>query len=914
MINPNIGNRARLRKLISFILILIFIFNFFLINNFNIQNNNSFIQDKNIHHSDPVFPKPSDDPSELLDPFTKNFSKIEDYFLTEFESSLSTYDIPTYIRSKDSGGTALDDAIYSGDNLLLYRTLLDADYNQSETFKAYVDLKSTPLWIIENESTFDYGFVRKIDNSTGDIIDSDRYLEDNLMPIFLLLEETEANLNSVQYKSQNAEDALEDSYLLINSSQFYDSDDGGYLNINFTSSNKQYLTRSNLYAVLANFLIYEERDVINTASVYTSAREMANKTMITLLDEMWDNEYQGFFKSAGGGWDKTADPKSKDKTLDTNALGILALLEYWVQFESMQGNSDYYKNATRLFDELEVLWSGGPAYQYAADNDWNPIVDTRIGLEANALMMMACLRLFELNGSIKYYDRAWDLFQFFEGTMFDTNNNAYETATDNTALNLTSNLRLVDSYYKAVDIFSSTILDASLNISTNYKLIVNQDILNITCNYAFEKTIIPNQNITRYENITGGKMTFIFKYPNGTKFNTTRKIIDQEETSLLFPITDELPFPNDGYTISIKANSTKFGVAFANLTFDIKSGISVETIGFDELRNVDDFYQGQTTNVSLSIDCDYNYKLTVNITLNGYGIENYTLFDIILLNNSIDTIIEFNITALSSAVNGSREIYFTFRNGSVIYFTVEETIIITDALTYSNLIYSGKITPGNRIKVSLTLINFLPDNNQSLNLTFTGDYVLTTSPFPLLIDKGEIKTITIYILISGTIDDDTIEINMNIYKQDNLIKTEKMTIEIVPKFEIVSINFPEKVIQGVPTKLILYIDNNQESSEEFDLIINDQKQETNIDELVPGENRIEVEFFPSINPYEIGIKKYYIELEDEDGDTIVKDYFESEIQISAIYLILFYLAPVIAAISIILYFKNKEIKLKLLRR
>jgi len=40
---------------------------------------------------------------------------------------------------------------------------------------------------------------------------------------------------------------------------------------------------------------------------------------------------------------------------------------------------------------------------------------------------------------------------------------------------------------------------------------------------------------------------------------------------------------------------------------------------------------------------------------------------------------------------------------------------------------------------------------------------------------------------------------------NNVIKSELLTVHIVPKFEIVSINYPEKVVQGVPAKLILII-------------------------------------------------------------------------------------------------------------
>ena len=108
--------------------------------------------------------------------------------------------------------------------------------------------------------------------------------------------------------------------------------------------------------------------------------------------------------------------------------------------------------------------------------------------------------------------------------------------------------------------------------------------------------------------------------------------------------------------------------------------------------------------------------------------------------------------------------------------------------------------------------------------------------------------------------------------------------------------------------------NNQDSAEEFTLIINDEEVDTDLDELSPGENRIEYEIQRFYNPYEFGIKTYVIEIEDESGDSIVKEQFEYEVRISAISLIIFYILPISVAVAVILYYKNKDIKNKLLRR
>ena len=81
-----------------------------------------------------------------------------------------------------------------------------------------------------------------------------------------------------------------------------------------------------------------------------------------------------------------------------------------------------------------------------------------------------------------------------------------------------------------------------------------------------------------------------------------------------------------------------------------------------------------------------------------------------------------------------------------------------------------------------------------------------------------------------------------------------------------------------------------------------------------GENIIIAVFTPTINPYEFGIKKYRVELKDSANEDIALFYFEVSLELSSLNLVLFYILPIIIPIGIILYFKNKEIKHKKLRR
>jgi hypothetical protein len=135
---------------------------------------------------------------------------------------------------------------------------------------------------------------------------------------------------------------------------------------------------------------------------------------------------------------------------------------------------------------------------------------------------------------------------------------------------------------------------------------------------------------------------------------------------------------------------------------------------------------------------------------------------------------------------------------------------------------------------------------------------------------------------------------MNIIQNTTIYYTEELTIEIIQRFEIVSVSFPKTISQGVPAYFIAVIKNNLDDSEMFSLYINGKIVQSNINELIPGENRIEKKIIPTSNPYEFGTKIYRITLKDSENEEIARFYFK--------------------IIGIVIYFLNKQIKHKKLRR
>jgi hypothetical protein len=214
------------------------------------------------------------------------------------------------------------------------------------------------------------------------------------------------------------------------------------------------------------------------------------------------------------------------------------------------------------------------------------------------------------------------------------------------------------------------------------------------------------------------------------------------------------------------------------------------------------------------------------------------------------------------------------------------------------------------------VINFLPNATQSLNISFEGLVENTIEDFiqEETLEENEIISVSYYLKTFANIKNDTLAVKMRILQNETVYYTEEFTVDIIQKYEILSVSFPNRVPQGVSAHLIISIQYNGESAEPFSLFLNNIEIQTNIDTLVPGENRIKISVVPSSNPYEFGTKIYRIIIEDNDDIEIARLYFAISLELSPLNLVLFYLLPGIIPIGIVLLFINKELKHKKLRR
>jgi len=907
------GNKG-LRKtkviLCSFF-IFMFVFNVLYFNDNYFQKinpHNDFISQDNVEfNADEI--NLAAGPEIFQDPFKVNFDDIWSFFKAKYESDLAL-DINTYFREGNDIGDITDDKVYPIDNLLLYKTLLKDDTDAFETFDTYLKLKESPLWYQSSTDEDAYGFVRAVDNTTGQVFDDNRYLTDNLMPIFLLIENIGNDIDDITINSISPKDSIEEIFNLINSTQFWDDTYEGFYNHNATTDK---YAESNMHAVLAMLQIHRIYDEIDpTSDIKNRALELANITMNKLVDKLWDNANGGFSYYSNPDW-TYAGPGSNYKHLQTNALGIITLLEYWIG-SGMQKDSLYLQNATHLFDKLEVLWNG-TAYERNSDINWGGGGDSSIELEPNAVMMSACLKLFEYTGNFTYYNRTWDLFNTFESSFYDGVVNSYKTSIDpvDRDKNFYANLKLCEAYLNAYDIYNSTTLNSFYNVTDEIPdYVLYQDTLNITSIYSFIKS---NQyyNVTTksYEpftieyNIDNATINYIFKNPEKVILNTTTQQMTENSTTLLYDITDTFEIEKGNY-LQLFANCSNFGTAHILKQFNVTSGLINHSIqGLPDI-----LYQGPVLNITIPINNTRNKDINLTVYLEGDNIINQ--IQDITFNTLVLTNVSFNLATTLGATIGNHTLSISFKNGTITYLEIIIIIDIGNSFDYTNLIYERFIVSGESAFVSMNLINFLPDNTQTFNVSFfEDDYLILKEEILLL--ENEIKNVYYNLNLTDT-ETHLVNVTMEISKGSTVFYTKQFYVEIIQKFEILSVSFPETISQGAAAQFIMLIQNNQEQSESFTLIMNGAPIETDIDELGPGINRIVAEVIPSINPYDFGIVSYTVELRDSSGETVAQYYFEVRLELSPSNLVFFYIVPILIPIGIILLYKNKEIKHRLLRR
>ena len=847
------------------------------------------------------------------DPFTVNFKVMLKFFNDKFKSDLK-FDVDTYFRESNASGFITNQSVYPVDTMLLYNTLMKNELTAKQTFSNYLALKESPFWY--DEGGFNYGFITSVDNSTGLISDDRRSLIDNLMAISLLVENIGTDINTFTQDGIYPSNSIGEMFNLINSSQFWDSTNKGFTQFNTTDFSENKFTKSNLYAILTNLQIrnlYEKLGI--NSEIRDRAYLLANTTMETLLSKMWDASDSGFYYTAYNDW-TTGFVGSRYKYLDVNALGIITLIDYWL--ETGKNNETLLQKAISTFEKIDAnLWDPTyEAYQYTKDRTWFSPVNQRIDLEANSFMMLACLKLFEVTGNFTFYDKAFQLHSTFESAFFNTNaySKSIYSPVDNSK-NLNANLKLVKSYLKAFEIFNNTLLDANFNVSTDIPdFIFNQDKLNIESKYFVRNPVqYYNYSTGNYVtfnsiyNITSADITYLLKYPNGTLFDTKEQEISGTENIFEYEINETLSI-GDGYYLYIYSNYSYFATAQVLKRFNVISGLD----DFPILGLPSIIYQGPSYNITLPVNNTRDQNISLTVSMEGSNI--YSESKIVQFTRFILTNISFTLEAKLGVTIGLQNISFTFKDGNIVYLKLIKTINLGHSIEYTDFLYKNRIVSGDNIQVQFNLINFLPNNTQSCNISFSGAFIQDIRQ-EINLEPNEERSLYYQLITQEIIIQNSIDVNFEISKGNTILYSRTTEIAILPELEILSVAFPQAVSQGEKATFAMVIRNNRDSSIPYSLsVLSINGESIHSGGLAPGENRVQAEVLPTLFPYDFFDKTYIFQLKDDSGEIITQYYYKISINVSPTNIILFYVLPVGIAIGIILFYKNKELKHNQLRR
>lgn len=857
-----------------------------------------------------INPQPATIPL-LENPITKNKFNTTQFF-TDYlyiNTSVETIMNDTYYRRSNKTGDVEIDRIYSLDNLLHIWGFL-GDYPSSigligeltQKFDSILYLNASNYYEA-NQSAYKYGFVNSA-NDTGGDINTTRYLADNLVAIFPLLENYHTKELGADPVILQAINMLEQQFRLINSSEFWDDQYGGFLHSN--SSTIKYADE-NFLAAYANILWHRYKD--DTFLGYTDrAKELYINVTSVMLDKFWDDFDKGFYSQASLDW---SNGGNTNKFLKTNALGMIALVEDYIE----TANATSLNTALTLYDKIKnKLYNdtyGYGAYESAATQQWALLNDT-INLEDNAWYLMALSKLYKATSNQTFYNDAIDLFNFFENVMRDDENGGYYLSIgriNNTDKDLSSNSLLMKAYLELSEIFESTVLNGFLNDST---IISGEEMLNLTCTYKFYKEFTfynSEVNPLPLDNpIQDANITFIIRYPN----ETVKEIIKPNNTdaegnqSITLFFSDDLP---DGtYSISVYTNRSFRATAFNTFYFTVSSGLTFKSNEIEGMEN--GIYQGETIEVNLTITSIRTNDTFLNISWEG-DFFNASFKNNVNISKEADTKFGLNLTAKSDAQVGMQTITFYMNNNSKQYLTFTISILMRLSVEVLLLSYKSEIVENDTIPVSLTIKNHLSTDSQSVAIRFFGNDIASVE-YTTNIETSTTRVITFDLQLNENLRIDTTSISVNVTKGGESIYSEELEISIVQDIVLESISFTSLVYQGQQAFLIIKISNNRNEPINFTLYINDIPYPTNIDKIYYGENEIICVITPTINPFDFTSKKYVVTIKDSAGNILIVENFETAIQLSVENFLIFYIAPIIIPLIIIIYFKNKEIKSRIL--
>ncbi|MHA1519740.1 MAG: AGE family epimerase/isomerase [Promethearchaeota archaeon] len=793
--------------------------------------------------------------------------------------SPSEEDMPLYYAQSDrSGEIIIDNNHYLEDFVVFLDSFAELlGYSNNEILSYYQRLDDFVFEDVESVEKGYYSFisadtennstVKELKGNSQYILSMDDFLADD------------ASLSVASSLITNQWDVLNDNFL--------DTDFGLYNHSSVDSS--KYM--EDQFLMVLSALLISQYDLPG-AQV---AQDQAKTIMELLIDEDLGIDY-GIYQSDSFDFSRGDDIISNVATirdLKTNAYGILALLEWYIS-DGLVLNSNYNRldKAEAIFNNFySNLWNEDYSLFMTSKYKGSSIVDDEtIDVEANAIMMLALMRLYQVTGNFTYFQVYYDMFEGIESHLRDPVYGNYYTSLNSTSTvindlkNVKTNSYLINSFLEMRDFAELT--SGGLNLNATEFIKSEESPLNISVQYNFDFTISSGDfSAPKKYAILNATHYYAIRAPNGTIISEQTRIADDKgESYVIFNFTEDMAFGE--YSVSFSANYTGISTEFAESTFTLNYGFVLQDAVIDKSQ----VRCGQLFNLNFSIDSLKENNLTVDIEIGGLEITNITFQDqnIVagLLNNYT---YELEVDQLAEL--GNSEIKITVLKDEIIYSEEIVSLSIISSISVISVEHDANVFRGRNFSTIVKVEN-MEDFPESVIIEFSGEYISSVNE---TIHLAELNSDTI--ILNSYIDDfaplGDLDYKLTITRESDggLIHSYDLTSTIKNPIEILHIFAPENSYHWSSNAIICTVQNNMDINQNISIFL-DGEIITTITEIGPGENTLSIPIGDDLrNPYEFGERYFEIEIQDENSFVLYQVTLTSNVRPSLGSILLGYILP-----------------------
>jgi len=760
-----------------------------------------------------------------------------------------------------------------------------------------IDYAETPLWDATNG-----GFYSEMDSSLT-TVSSEKKAFDNLLYILSLIE-------GKQYATDQS------SLISKITMQWGDTVDEFWDDTNnaFNHSNAALLKRysaDNFLAVIVAFSIY--RSSLFTSTFRNNAKLYGVDIMTAFNTAMYDgiNGQESFYNTSN--LDNTIGSNSKNKNLFTNALGILALLE-WNIINGYEKNSIEVLKAEKIWRFLNNKLYDGGYNLYIHETNVNgtiPIVPdgANMYLLENAWMLKATLELFKHTGNTTYYEKALDHFGGIEENLYDSVNYGYTSLFGSSEKSMDSYGMLLYSVYDFHDIFTQSQISITLNQSEYIYQVDTQMNFSLSFNIKMQFSYpIISQSWSISAPIINADITYILRYTeNNTIVSTDTAMTNGTGQDVFLYDLSALSSVYD-YKLNIRCNKTGYDVGI--LTTDVPLSAGIEIVETSKLY--DTLHQGDTVQLKIIYTSSLPNDLNAITKTSGVNfIEESSLRHIITREDEIDgkteSLVVVNISAREDAELGPQFLdIIVLNNFSVPIFLEKIELDMFSVVEVSSIFISQYLVNFTPTNLQFTFFNHRSMENENVSVEVNGTaFVYSNTTIIDLLPLVE-KSVSIPLIPNNKAKMGVLAFKITVWRDYTVIFHQEFTILAVPEIEILVLYSDQlQILQGQTPSITVRIQNYNSSAKQIRILSNG---DLITEKTIPtGETGFLVELGrPIRNPYNIGEETYELTILDGTGEILATKVIMVNVKPSTLNIFLFYVIPILIPVGIIVYFKYKE--------